>query len=82
MGSGITRTIWMIYLRVELFMWTLWSVTLLLASIHGAIRGYLDRQARRRKAQSLMVWLKLHSVSGIIADDSRDSIYTREDEWR
>lgn len=32
------------------------------------------------RANNLVQWLKAHSVKGIIADDSRESIYTREDE--
>jgi hypothetical protein len=34
------------------------------------------------KAKDLVQWLKAHSVKGIVADDSRESIYTREDEAR
>jgi hypothetical protein len=32
------------------------------------------------RASDLVQWLKAHSVKGIVADDSRESIYTREDE--
>lgn len=34
----------------------------------------------RERANDLVEWLKAHSVKGVIADDSRESIYTREDE--
>lgn len=34
----------------------------------------------QERATDLVDWLKAHSVSGVIADDSRESIYTREDE--
>lgn len=33
-----------------------------------------------QKARLWREWIKNHSVNGIIADDSRESIYTREDE--
>jgi hypothetical protein len=33
-----------------------------------------------KRADELVRWLKAHSVRGVIADDSRESIYTREDE--
>jgi hypothetical protein len=32
------------------------------------------------RAKELVEWLKAHSVKSAIADDSRESIYTREDE--
>ncbi|MBO0721083.1 MAG: hypothetical protein J2P41_09685 [Blastocatellia bacterium] len=32
------------------------------------------------RADEFVRWLKAHSVKGIIADDSRESIYTREDD--
>ena len=32
------------------------------------------------RADELVEWLKAHSVKGVVADDSRESIYTREDE--
>ncbi|MGH9855161.1 MAG: hypothetical protein ACREBD_35460 [Blastocatellia bacterium] len=32
------------------------------------------------RANDFVQWLKAHSVKGVIADDSRESIYTREDE--
>ncbi|MCI0417604.1 MAG: hypothetical protein L0312_00020 [Acidobacteria bacterium] len=32
------------------------------------------------RANDFVRWLKAHSVTGVIADDSRESIYTREDE--
>jgi hypothetical protein len=32
------------------------------------------------KAKLWREWIANHSVKGVIADDSRDSIYTREDE--
>jgi hypothetical protein len=33
-----------------------------------------------QKADDVVQWLRSHSVKGVIADDSRESIYTREDE--
>jgi hypothetical protein len=33
-----------------------------------------------QKAADFVQWLRSHSVKGVIADDSRESIYTREDE--
>lgn len=32
------------------------------------------------RAKAFSDWVKHHSVKGVIADDSRESIYTREDE--
>ena len=32
------------------------------------------------RARAFKKWVTDHSVSGVIADDSRDSIYTREDD--
>ncbi len=32
------------------------------------------------RANEVVEWLKAHSVKGVVADDSRESIYTREDE--
>ena len=32
------------------------------------------------KAEDFLAWVKTHSVKGTIADDSRESIYRREDE--
>ena len=34
----------------------------------------------QEKARLWREWIASHSVKGIIADDSRESIYTREDE--
>jgi hypothetical protein len=34
----------------------------------------------KERAADLVQWLKDHSVKGVVADDSRESIYTREDE--
>ncbi len=48
--------------------------SLLLPLAEDSINSY---QAR---ATDLVDWLKAHSASGVIADDSRESIYTREDE--
>jgi hypothetical protein len=36
--------------------------------------------APEERAEEIVEWLKAHSVRGVIADDSRESIYTREDE--
>lgn len=36
--------------------------------------------SHQERAQNLVQWLKDHSVKGVVADDSRESIYTREDE--
>jgi hypothetical protein len=33
-----------------------------------------------KSANDLVQWLKAHSVKDVVADDSRESIYTREDE--
>lgn len=35
---------------------------------------------RQRRATELVQWLEEHAIEGVIADDSRASIYTREDE--
>lgn len=45
----------------------------------------LDQSRRKplsasEKAKVWREWIANHSVNGIIADDSRESIYTREDE--
>lgn len=34
----------------------------------------------QQRANDLVEWLKARSVTGVLADDSRESIYTREDE--
>lgn len=34
----------------------------------------------QQRAHDFVEWLKARSVTGILADDNRDSIYTREDE--
>jgi len=48
---------------------------------HGdaADGGGLETTLEER-ANEFVQWLKAHSVKGVIADDSRESIYTREDE--
>jgi hypothetical protein len=33
-----------------------------------------------QKADDFAQWVNSHAVSGVVADDSRESIYTREDE--
>jgi hypothetical protein len=42
------------------------------------VNGHIMRPEDR--ANDFVQWLKEHSVKGIVADDSRESIYTREDE--
>lgn len=39
-----------------------------------------DRAGSPEQAQNLVQWLRDHSVYGVVADDSRERIYTREDE--
>lgn len=45
------------------------------------LRSLVRRLTGRYRARKLTAWLKAHSVSGVIADDSRESIYTREDDY-
>ena len=37
-------------------------------------------KAPEERAKDIVEWLRAHSVKGVVADDSRESIYTREDE--
>lgn len=39
-----------------------------------------DDISHQARANNLVQWLRDHSVKGVVADDSRESIYTREDE--
>jgi len=46
--------------------------------LRGEERSF--EMAPEERANEVVEWLKAHSVKGAIADDSRESIYTREDE--
>jgi hypothetical protein len=51
------------------------------ALLQTLTEGEQERQmTAAERANDLVQWLKAHSVKGIVADDSRESIYTREDE--
>jgi hypothetical protein len=47
---------------------------------NGTQKAKPSEMAPEERADELIRWLKAHSVKGVIADDSRENIYTREDE--
>jgi hypothetical protein len=47
---------------------------------NGTQKAKPSEMPPEERADELIRWLKAHSVKGVIADDSRESIYTREDE--
>jgi hypothetical protein len=47
---------------------------------NGTQKAKPSEMTPEERADELVRWLKAHSVKGVIADDSRESIYTREDE--
>ena len=58
-----------------------------LAQLLGLSNGHEEHLSSvalspKEKAQDLVQWLRAHSIKGVVADDSRESIYTREDEAR
>jgi hypothetical protein len=60
---------------------TLDSLLLPLVSVNGdAGKEAGVEMTPQEKADDFVRWLKDHAVKGVVADDSRESIYMREDE--
>jgi len=56
------------------------SLLLPLVAPNGGEEERIFEKAPEERAKDVVEWLKAHSVKGAVADDSRESIYTREDE--
>jgi hypothetical protein len=57
------------------------SLLLPLVATNGDVRKEAGLEmAPQQRADDFVRWLKDHSVKGVVADDSRESIYSREDE--